>query len=524
MISIFTTAAALAEWRFGVTACRASAWLRPASWRVGSVVACLVGSPAQADPLQIAAHALNLDLMGVVDCTTGAETRIGIFPFEEARLPLPPDNAFALYENLLGALIREAPDCVRYVDGRGAMVTLGYLGQTGTLRETGQAHRVEIQQSLAAVDYVLDGTIIDQGGTLSAVFRLTDFGRGTAVGRAELMVPERYQMTSCGAGAMPREVATQRIARALVDRAADLRHVTVVGGYFGEGDAQTSFSRLLESELVGQISLAAENALTGVALRVDYLRQHDATRLRSLRGVSISLREFEDEGTAIAVTPASSTGRYRLQFRYWPCEGDGAARLSVTLRSSEGRDITELVNLSLAGLPAGIDLRPERPPERADWGPDGAFTFQMTSQRGPNPTFRAGENLEALFRIGRDSWLYCFYTDAEGITTQLLPNAFQIDQPRANFYAGGRLHLFPDPERLPSPDPFDLIINDNTVGTEVFRCIATARNVIEDLPGPLRGASFDPIPARYASRLREIFEEIEGRTIAHASITVTVLE
>jgi hypothetical protein len=491
---------------------------------VGGLFASLWACSAQADPLQIVARSLNLDLASVVNCEAGGETRVGVFPFEEARLPLPPENAFALYENLLGALIREAPACVRYVDGRGAMVTLGYLGQTGTLRETGQAHRAEIQQSLATVDYVLDGTIFDQGGTLTAVFRLTDFERGTAVGRAEVSVPERYQTTTCGSGALPREVAMRQIAHALVDRAGDLRHVTVVGGYYGDGDAQTGFSRLLESELVGQMSLAAENVVTGATLNVDYLRQQGATRLRGLRGVSVSLREFEEEATSVPAVPASSQGRYRLQFRYWPCEGDGAARLSVTLRSPEGRDITELGNISLAGLPGGTALRPERVPERADWGPDGAFTFQMTSQRGPNPTFRTGEKLEALFRTGRDSWLYCFYTDADGNTTQLLPNAFQFDQPQAHFYAGGRVHLFPDPERLPRPDPFDLMINDDTFGTEVFRCIATARNVTADLPGPLRGTSFDPIPPRYATRLREIFEEIEGRTIASASITVTVLE
>ena len=524
MISIFPTASALAGWRLGKAWCRSVSAIRSVHWGVGSLMACLLPTAVHADPLEIAARALNLDLAGVVDCAAAGETRVGIFPFEEARLPIAPDNAFALYENLLGALIREAPDCVRYIDGRGAMVTLGYLARTGTLRETGQTHRAEIQQILAAVDYILDGTIIDQGGTLTAVFRLTDFGRGSAISRTEFSVPERYQRTTCGAGAMPRELATQRIARTLVDRATDLRHLTVVGGYYGDGDAQTGFSRLLEAELVGQLSLAAENILTGATLRVDYLRQHDATRLRGLRGVSVSLREFEEEATAVSAARASSPGRYRLHFRYWPCEGDEAARLSVTLRSPEGRDITELGNISLAGLPAGTALRPERVPERADWGPDGAFTFQMTSQRGPNPTLRAGERLEALFRTGRDSWLYCFYTDADGTMIQLLPNVFQIDQPQAHFYAGGRVHLFPDPERLPRPDPFDLIINDDTVGTEVFRCIATARNVTADLPAPLRGTSFDPIPPRYASRLREIFEEIEGRTIASASITVTVLE
>jgi hypothetical protein len=276
---------------------------------IGAFCAALWASASQADPLQLVARSLNEGLNTVVDCGVDGETRVGVFPFEEARLPIAPENAFALYENLLGALIQDAPECVRYVDGRGAMVTLGYLSQTGTLRETGQAHRAEIQQRLATVDYVLDGTMVDQAGTLTAVFRLTDFGSGAAVGRAELLVPERYQSTICGAGALPIEVATRRIASALVDRAADLRHVIVVGGYFGDGDVQTGFSRLLERELLAQMSVSAENSITGAVLRVDYLRQQDATRLRSLRGVSVSPREFEVEGTAVTQAPDSACGR-----------------------------------------------------------------------------------------------------------------------------------------------------------------------------------------------------------------------
>ena len=192
--------------------------------------------------------------------------------------------------------------------------------------------------------------------------------------------------------------------------------------------------------------------------------------------------------------PADAPGSYRLRFRYWPCDGDAAARLSVSLQGTEGRRISELTNVGLGNLPSGLELRPPRPTTQADWGPDGAFTFQMSSQRGPNPAFRAGEKLEVLFRTGRDAWLYCFYTDAEGETVQMLPNPFQIGQEAPNFYEGGKLHLFPDPERLPRPDPFDIVINDDTLGTEVFRCLATPRDVRADLPAPLRGTSLDPVP------------------------------
>jgi hypothetical protein len=103
-----------------------------------------------------------------------------------------------------------------------------------------------------------------------------------------------------------------------------------------------------------------------------------------------------------------------------------------------------------------------------------------------------------------------------------LPNALQTDEPQANFYQAGNVHLFPDPDRIPVPDPFDLIINDATIGTEVLRCLATAVNVTHRLPEALRGQTFDPLPQRYAARLREIFEDLGG-PVAQTSITISVL-
>jgi hypothetical protein len=106
----------------------------------------------------------------------------------------------------------------------------------------------------------------------------------------------------------------------------------------------------------------------------------------------------------------------------------------------------------------------------------------------------------------------------------VLPNPLQAGVPNAKFYEGGRVHLFPDPERLPRPDPFDLTITDDTVGIEVLQCIATPEDVTGALPGPIRGTGFEPIPARYTTRLREIFEEVAGSRIAEARMTVTVME
>lgn len=476
-----------------------------------------------ADELGDAAGALNDAIERSAACQNGS-VQVGVFPFDETQLPITADNAYRLYEAVLSELIASAPSCAEYLDGRGAYLTLNYLAQVGTLRQDGQSHRAEIQETLADVDLVLDGRILDTGRDgYTALFRLTDFQNGAAVARADFEVPEEYQSNICGVGGQPLSMATPRLAEALAERARDMERLTVVGGYYQHSDAQTEFSRYLEEQVAAALTSEMEDVITGRVLRVDFLREQDAKGLRLLRGLTLTPREFDEEATyAVSATTLDETV-YRMQLRYWPCEGDISARIGITLVSEDDRTISEMANVRLDDLPSGMALHPPETPIEAEWGPDGAYTFQMTSQRGPNPIFRPGEMFETLFRVGQDAWLYCFYTDSNGEMLQLLPNPFQADDPNANFYAGGRVHLYPDPERLPRPDPFDILINDNTVGTEVFQCIAASRDVKNELPEELRGSTMAPVPQRYAFRLRQIFNDLVDVRVAQASVTVTVL-
>jgi len=307
--------------------------------RFGAVAAatfflCAAG-PADAQTFETAAARLTALLTNQVTCASGERALVGIFPFDEALLPLSAQNAFRLYEGFLGEVIEGAPHCVRFIDGRGAFVTLNYLGQTGTLRETGQQQRAQIQESLASVTYMLDGTVLESGGEFEAVFRLTALASGVAIGRVSFPVPERFRAAACGDGALPIETAMRRIAEALLQRTGPVGLLTATGGRYAQTEIVTDTGAYLEEAALAELSLASENVLTGAALRV---RRNPAA-------------EADAE-----------PGSYTLFLRYWPCDGDGAARLSITLRSADGRDVTEARSISLSTLPNGMGLRPPTGP------------------------------------------------------------------------------------------------------------------------------------------------------------------
>lgn len=294
-----------------------------------------LSEPVSALTVDEAARRMSEVLAVQVVCDRGDEALVGIFPFDEALLPLSAQNSFRLYEGFLGAVIESAPLCVRFIDGRGAFVTLNYLGQSGSLRESGQQQRDQIQESLASADYMLDGTVLESGGDFEAVFRLTALATGLAIGRVSFPVPERFQATACGDGALPVETALRRVAEALLQRTGPIKLVAATGGRYAQSDNITDAGRFFEDELLAELSRASENFLTGSSLRV--------------------MRDLDFDSSL-------EPGSHALFLRYWPCEGDRAARLSVTLRSDEGRDTTERRSISLAALPTGLSLRPKTTP------------------------------------------------------------------------------------------------------------------------------------------------------------------
>jgi hypothetical protein len=284
-------------------------------------------TPAEAQTFEASVARLTSLLASHVVCSNGERALVGIFPFDEALLPLSAQNAFRLYEGFLGEVIEGAPPCVRFIDGRGAFVTLNYLGQTGTLRETGQQQRAQIQESLASATYMLDGTVLESGGDFEAVFRLTSLTSGEALGRVSFPVPERFRAAACGDGALPIDTALRRIAEALLQRTGVFQTLNATGGRFAQTEIVTEAGAYLEDMIIAELSRASENVLSGTALRV---RRNVAAELDA------------------------DSYSYTMFLRYWPCEGDGAARLSITLRSADGRDITEARNISLSGLPSEL--------------------------------------------------------------------------------------------------------------------------------------------------------------------------
>lgn len=480
------------------------------------------GSPAA---LSSAAPLISDALDRHVNCLQG-EVTVGIWPLNGADIPIPLANANQLYADILSELIAEKPDCVSFLDADGVGATLEYLNEAGGFREQGNQPRAELEANLRDVDYYLAVSISERRNEVTAIMKLVDRARGsTLAATPPLQVPEDYLTSQCGDGAIPLERAVTAAARHLVDGAPDMRRLVLEGGYYRNTDARTGFTDYLTGLLGDAMAQYAQDTFTGDQLAlVDPVAQSASTV--KVRGVTVTPRELEER--VVSEMDASSPRlqgpdrrpSYRLSFRTWPCAGDERMKLIVALKGRNGETISWTGAVRLGGLPDGIALHPPLEVEEADLGPKLGLEFALTSSHGPNPMLSAGDPLELLFSLGGRAWVYCFYSSSDGETIQLLPNPLSRDAPDGNLYAPDTAHLMPDPFR----DPFEITITDDTVGIEVVQCMATTRDVTQDLPPELRGRSLDPIPRSYAARLKEVFEALPDTQTASARLTVTVLE
>jgi hypothetical protein len=167
----------------------------------------------------------------------------------------------------------------------------------------------------------------------------------------------------------------------------------------------------------------------------------------------------------------------------------------------------------------GMELRPQNQASLGLPLPRGAYAFQVTSPKGVSPTYKVGDELQLMIRVGREAWLYCFYVDSKGQVLPIFPVPPKLAGVRTNKLEPNKLIMLPDPEK----DAFRFSINADTVGEELVSCYATVRDVRADLPRSLFPQQLSPIAFLSIDRLRQIFRDLKDAQVAESVVTVTII-
>ncbi len=456
---------------------------------------------APGNALQALARELNRQLAGhgagVLQCALGRSSKFALWPTRADATPLAAQNLERILNDLQAYLQKSAPECAAYLDANTIRAMAADLHRDNLIAKNLGDIVGALDEAGKDVDIVVFPAFFARRGRYFLALKATErsSGRVLATTPSDFAIPSSYTGLRPGDTALGLDRAITEAARALVSKTPDMTSLTAGNIYFQNSGAQPEFAIYLMERMLAAIGEAFADVISNRRLKIIASRA---------RGIGV-------EAAAATV----DRGAFQLDGSYW-LRGR-AVETKLCLRSAEGETACWHGRIRAADL-RDMKLRPRGSPAGRNEPFKNSFSFSMITERGRNPVYYPGEYVRLKTRLGADAFLYCFYTDADNATTQILPNRKQAGRKDGYFVRRGILHAWPQPER----DGFRFRINAKTLGEEYLRCFALDRNVTRELPPELRGRNFDPLPRRIALRLGDIFSALPNARLAQAGVVINV--
>ena len=474
-----------------------------ARFALGAVVALAasagaaeIGAGSAALDAVMALHAK--DLSDQLKHGGGKTQKIAIWPYApDERLPISHDRARFLNDRLEHALQLLSKGTLVFRGRRELRTVIRDLAESGE----GLDDPIAVVRAHAAADILIIGRISIIGERLVSNFKAVALRDGRT---GSILATSRTRELPLAPGGQRVELAqfVAHAASALAAGAPDMAELHQAGIQFQDSGQQPPFGSYMERMLAAEIVETFRHNGQRIIVKRAELSQE---RLGDMRGEPVDSEKLKPRNFD------PRTGVYVLSGTYW--DMGGGIDLEIRLSDARGAPVSFRGGIVKSSIGAGLALRPDtdlaflrkntlRGPVRLD----------LTSARGKDPVYRVDERLDLLIRVSRDAWLYCFYLQSSGELLKIYPNGFA----KPAVLAAGRLHTIPG--RI---YPFEFTLTE-PAGVDLVKCFASPRDVIKDLPAPLRRPEVTPLPAGTAQRLRDAFANAQGAEISEASLVITV--
>jgi hypothetical protein len=299
------------------------------------------------------------------------------------------------------------------------------------------------------------------------------------------------------------EQSLRQAASFFIDKRPDVQTLRPQGLRFQDSKVQTPFGKWYAERFNVEINRAAHRIDPGRTITIAEAAI-PASRIKS-RGLDLI------EKPIAGMMTEERPGDYVVQGVYWDL-GD-AIDMQLRLTDAKG-GITAwqgYIRKSSIGAPLLKTLEPKSVPE-SDSQPVGPIGFTLASELGEDPVYRIGQKLVLLIQASRESYLYCFYKQADGAVMKIFPN-----QAHENARVAGKAV-----QKIPSSSmSFEWRVAEPP-GTEQVKCFATDRDIGKHLPAVIREQDFLPLPYKALSEISRIFRQLPAAAIAEARMVINV--
>jgi len=299
------------------------------------------------------------------------------------------------------------------------------------------------------------------------------------------------------------EQSLRQAAAFFVDSRPDIQTLRPQGLRYQDSKVQTPFAKWYATRFHVEINRAVRRIDPGRTITIA-----EATIPPGrIKGRGLDLTEAPLAGMMAEERP----GDYVVQGVYWDLGDSVDMQLQLTDAKGSTTAWQGYIRKSSIGAPLLKMLKPKVVPE-SDSQPVGPIGFTLASELGEDPVYRIGQKLVLLIQASRDSYLYCFYKQADGVVMKIFPNRAQ-----ENARVAGKTV-----QKIPSPAMgFEWRIAEPP-GIEQVKCFAADRDVAPHLPKVIGTQAFLPLPYKALSEISRIFRTLSNTAIAEARMVINV--
>lgn len=210
-------------------------------------------------------------------------------------------------------------------------------------------------------------------------------------------------------------------------------------------------------------------------------------------------------------TFSQKPGVYVLSGSYWRLHN--AFEVRFRLRDAKGRSLSFAHSVAAASVPQDLQVEPDPPVIAFVKKTSGSSDLRLSSDRGSNPVYHLGEELNFVVELAKDAWLYCFYFNANSELIKIFPNKHHLD----TRLQGPKIHTIPGRKLF----PFVLRVR-KPLGMEALKCFAAGSDLADKLPAAVKGLDFTPLPDHMIYDLSASMRRYANGDISEAAMVVTV--
>ncbi|OUS13100.1 hypothetical protein A9Q89_03645 [Gammaproteobacteria bacterium 53_120_T64] len=440
-----------------------------------------------------------------INNTQSRKIRLSLIPFEKDKTPISIELANRFYNELLSALIEESNSKIEYVSNKDVKHIANQLSFQNDDYEKG----LEVAlSSIKDVDGLIIGSIFLNKDKISSSFRVTSMnGKILATTQARNL---NLKITHIDVGStyLSMTEALDAAARYIKRNAPWMKEANYEGIYYQNSGIQTQASLYFKDTIFKSLSDQYFKLVSDKRLMI--YETESSKKIGRSRGLKITSNNTDSAASR-------NKESYSIKGKYWLHKEHLEIRILLSNKLNE--KITWRGMIDYRGLPGDIELEPKYNDIDRTKDMTSQIGLELSSLHGFDPEYRIGEKLQLIIRVSRDSWVYCYYKQANGDSIQIFPNPFFYRNNREPLLLAGKSYLLPGDGMF----PFDFEITKPT-GVEAVKCFALSRNVTNDLPEILSGNTMSPIPKEIFKNISDIFMSIKDVSITEKTMIISVFE